>query len=365
MIASALVREIETGVNHFINSLTGTIHIEGGKIEVNRELADELLRTYGISAKNSVGFTKEKIPISKIGILLFQTVEKLVLELHRSIDFYRSNFNNVSIESILVTGGGSGIINLYDLLQDQFGIPVKEFSYLQKLTIGRDISELDQLMQDANLLGGSIGLAIDSSNELNLLSKSDQQRKVMNLAELGIAVTFLVIIAIIINISMGLSNEYSDVLSVQQNANREIESRNPRRSEYAALLNQASTASNLKNVIEEQIGSKDENDSIENVLKLLSLYNYSDDIIINSIAVNERNLENINTENSIQTILAPRSIVLKGKTNAANINNSVLEYILYLRQIPYFERVEKQFYEGEGFDDPRNFQISLYLKGTP
>ncbi|MCH7782573.1 pilus assembly protein PilM [candidate division KSB1 bacterium] len=360
-----LVREIETGVSDFLNALTGTIHLEDRTIEVNRELAEELLRTYGISDKNSIGYTKEKIPIARIGILLFQTVEKLVHELHRSIDFYRSNFNNVSIESILVTGGGSEIINLFDLLQNQFGIPVKEFSYLQKLTIGRDISELDQLVQDANLLCGSVGLALDSTNELNLLSKKDQQRKLMNLAALGIAVTFVTMLAIILNISIGLGSDYSNILSLQQDANRELRSRQPRRSEYATLLNQVSNASNLQILIEEQLGSKEENDSIENILKLLSLYNYSDKIIINSIVINERMLENISAGNTIQTILAPRSIILKGKTLAENINNSIVEYILYLKGIPYFDRVEKQSYEGEDFNDQRYFQISLYLKGTP
>ncbi|MCH8286526.1 hypothetical protein IIB79_08380, partial [candidate division KSB1 bacterium] len=175
----------------------------------------------------------------------------------------------------------------------------------------------------------------------------------------------LTMLAVILNISIGLGSDYSNILSLQQDANRELRSRQPRRSEYATLLNQVDNASNLQILIEEQLGSKEENDSIENILKLLSLYNYSDKIIINSIAINERMLENISAGNTIQTILAPRSIILQGKTLDENINNSILEYILYLKGIPYFDRVEKQSYEGADFNDQRYFQISLYLKGTP
>lgn len=77
----------------------------------------------------------------------------------------------------------------------------------------------------------------------------------------------------------------------------------------------------------------------------------------------ESRMENVLVNNMYEAKFSPRSIVIKGESVAENSNSSILNYIFYLQELPYFERIEKQPFEGAGFDNKRFFQLSLVLRG--
>lgn len=358
-----LVRDIDLGVDNFIRSLVGVAHFKDESIEIDYGMAEKLLKLYGISDKNSIGNTEYKLPISRIGIMLYEIVGKIILEIQRSIDFYKSNFPGATVETMLVTGGGSEIINLFDVLESQLEIPVRQFSYLKNLTIGRDITELDHLLRDAYMLTGSVGLALDDTDDLNLLSSKDQSRKKNNLMTLGMSVIVLISALVISTVTMGIRSEFDEVFARTRNAEQSLSEKMPTRNEYFSLIDQVSNASNLKNFIFEQLMLNSEDDSIENILKLLSNHRYSQEIRINSIKIYESRMENVLVNNMYEAKLSPRSIVIKGESVAENSNSSILNYIFYLQELPYFERIEKQPFEGAEFDNKRFFQLSLVLRG--
>ena len=182
-----LIRALEIGVDDFIKSLTGSHIINDQEIDIGRKRAEDLLRKYGVLSTNTEEKTDYEFPVARTGIMLYNDIEKMVNDVQRSLDYYMSTFPDSPIQSILITGGGANIANLRDKLEDKLSLSVMHHSYLNKLTIGRDVTEIDQLLQDAQIISGSVGLALDQSNKLNLLPKQLQTKKQSNLIYLGIS----------------------------------------------------------------------------------------------------------------------------------------------------------------------------------
>jgi Tfp pilus assembly PilM family ATPase len=93
-----LIRTIESGADDFMKSLTGTLNIGGKDIAINRKRAENLLREHGLSSKSSTEVTEYGLPISRVGIMLYESIEKLVNEMQRSIDYFRSTFPDSPIK---------------------------------------------------------------------------------------------------------------------------------------------------------------------------------------------------------------------------------------------------------------------------
>ncbi len=105
--------------------------------------------------------TNYDFPVARIGVMLYNDIEKMVNDVQRSLDYYMSTFRESPIHSILITGGGANIANLRDKLENKLNLPVMHYSYLNNLTIGRGITGIDQLLQDAQIISGFVGLTLD------------------------------------------------------------------------------------------------------------------------------------------------------------------------------------------------------------
>ena len=60
-------------------------------------------------------------------------LEKLVAEIGRSLDYYRSQFNEEQIDRVLLTGGGANLKNIVSYLGNELRLPVEHFNPLGKI----------------------------------------------------------------------------------------------------------------------------------------------------------------------------------------------------------------------------------------
>ena len=61
---------------------------------------------------------KESINLSKISFLVRPVLEKLVAEISRSLDYYKSQFHAERIDRLLLTGGGANLTDIASYLSD-------------------------------------------------------------------------------------------------------------------------------------------------------------------------------------------------------------------------------------------------------
>ncbi|MFC1564067.1 pilus assembly protein PilM [candidate division KSB1 bacterium] len=356
------IRSISFGVNNFLKALTGPAHVGEDVVEIDRDKASKLLRTYGISDPNSLGNTEHKIPIARVGIILFEPIQALVNEIKRSIDFIKSKYPDSVFNNILLTGGGSEMINLDHVLAERLEIPVKRFSIFPQMLIGRDVTEADKLIKDSYMLGGSVGLALDESNDLNLLPEERQLSRKNNSVLLGALIGLIITIITLSNMSLDILDEIELVEADLDVAGEEWDMMQPSINEYNSLLNQSNVLENLNKYIEEQYGLKSKEIDFGDYLKIFSNHT-PEHIIINHFEILERKMENVFEGGNYYRALSPQKIIIKGQTSADDPDKSILEFILTLRGLPYFSEVTLQEEEGLEKLGEREFKALLIVKG--
>ena len=71
--------------------------------------------------------------LSKISFLVRPVLERLSAEIGRSLDYYRSQFNEERIDRLLLTGGGANLKNIVSHLAGELRLPVEHFNPLSKI----------------------------------------------------------------------------------------------------------------------------------------------------------------------------------------------------------------------------------------
>jgi type IV pilus assembly protein PilM len=146
----------ERGVARFVRILPS-----GGR-DVTRAMSDVL----GVSEETAESLKRgqpvdEAPPEAQVEPVRRERVAGLVDEIRSSLDFYRAQTPEADISRVLVTGGGSKLPGLVELLGQRVGAPVDRGHAFSKVAVRLDMDE--QTIAEAEpLLAVSLGLALPS-----------------------------------------------------------------------------------------------------------------------------------------------------------------------------------------------------------
>lgn len=116
------------------------------------EEAEKYKVKYGdLSGDSSDDMTKQ------VYTALQGTLEEMVLEIRRSIDYYRLQQRDDEIDQIIVAGGGARLKNIDDYLARELGVRVTKGNPLQLISIAR---ETPDIIENAPVLSVGVGLAL-------------------------------------------------------------------------------------------------------------------------------------------------------------------------------------------------------------
>lgn len=162
-------REIVVGGEDFTKGITGTVFHEGRAIQFKTEEAVEFKMKYGYPLGFSEGMTFLGAPLSEVGMMMRPVVERLTGEIQRSIGFYKESSGGSDIEALYLIGGGARLKHLPEVLTEKTDIPVSNLPVLQGMKIGGNEKQQHAFKKKYLELGISLALALDSSDEGNLL----------------------------------------------------------------------------------------------------------------------------------------------------------------------------------------------------
>lgn len=114
----------------------------------------------------------EAINLSKISFLVRPVLEKLSAEIGRSFDYYKSQFHVERIDQLLLTGGGSNLMDIKPYLSDELRIPAEQFIPFKNILL--DSKEIDpqvvkSLDQMSPLFTVATGVALLKPKRIELL----------------------------------------------------------------------------------------------------------------------------------------------------------------------------------------------------
>lgn len=156
-------RELPLSVNKFRESLKTTLISDKGKIELSPHEIDKILFDGGIQFSSP-----------QIMSMVRPVIERLAQEIKRSLAFYSSQFQEEkTISRIFIAGLATRVPDFEQLLSKELSMDIRKIYLWDKAKITTGI-DTKALIQEA----GSLGLALDYKEGINLLPREFRTEKI-------------------------------------------------------------------------------------------------------------------------------------------------------------------------------------------
>lgn len=204
------VRELANGGATMTDALVGVVALEHGERAIDRPLAESLKRRYGVLVENPEGSSEEGVPLFHVASLMRPSLESLLTEVARFLDFYKMQARDSSVQRLLLCGGGACLKGLSGFLRDGLGIPTEVFDPLGGLQAAPTVN-VETLEPEGPRLAVAIGLALSPAGVLDLSPPEIRRAKAVQLAHrikergrLWSAIAAAVVSAALVAIGWGL-----------------------------------------------------------------------------------------------------------------------------------------------------------------
>ncbi len=162
-------REITPAGSDFTQAVMEEIISEGGSQGLYEE-AERIKKEIGIPSEDQLkGKLQEKINLSKISFLLRPLLERMVGEIGRSMDYFRSQFNVERIDRVLLTGGGAGLKNLISYLSRELDCPVQYLNPLKEILFDSKKINPEIIEERGSTFAIAFGMALLKPKRIELL----------------------------------------------------------------------------------------------------------------------------------------------------------------------------------------------------
>jgi type IV pilus assembly protein PilM len=163
-------REIAVAGDVFTQSLTGAYELEGEREEIDEEVAERIKIKIGLLGEKGADSFIEGVPVDQVEKRLSSVMDRLFLEVERSLNYYKNQFKDYEMQRVLLTGGGSLLKGLPEALEKNLEIPVHFFQTTGSLTLKKKINE-DLFLKNMPFLTTLLGLVTQTQPFINLSSQ--------------------------------------------------------------------------------------------------------------------------------------------------------------------------------------------------
>lgn len=214
------IRRLPYSTEKIINSLTGTILSDRGKIDLSEEKACEIIEESGIPQDPSL-LLKDDIKAMQVISLIRPILEQLVRELGLSFEYYSSNYKEEMPSALYISGEGSGLKNLSDYLNKELNIKVQRLPLPDCLSVQG--IQRDRLEKDQGYILSPVGSGLADIRSINLLPKEIRAKKTDLLKEGMLRVFFIALSVIFLFSWLFVRMQAKDYQRRLKNANMHLQ----------------------------------------------------------------------------------------------------------------------------------------------
>ncbi len=347
------IREIKFGSKDFTDALVGNYIVSNNEVEVDFEKAENIKYDFGIPPADNIAPAYEGITYAQLHQKMKHVLERFIVEINRTINYFRSNFRGVELQKIYLSGGGALMLHLDEYLSDETGLKISRLSVFDKVKIGNNISDGYNLSREYYKLINSIGIILEDVKTLNFLPKNLKElrkRSVAKLFSVMVTITAFIIVAIF---SLNAFNNLKDVNNILNEVKRKWNSLNNTQKAYLSLQNEKQSLLKIREDFKIKINLFSEGNQAFNILKMVS------NLIPSSITVNTLNYtEKGSGENE--------NIIIEGKMTdkTKNRDDELYNFYLNLEKSGYFSNVIVEKTSGELNESSNlpDFIVTCYLE---
>jgi len=217
----SFIRELPFGSEQFTSSISGVLLSDKGRIELTREKAEEIKREFGIP-KDPNQALRDGITASQIMPLIRPSLERLIQEIRRSIDYFTSSFDADAPKILYLSGGGSRLKGLDTYLKDELKFKVDRLPVADLVEMGEglDKKSLDEAMVQ---LAGSIGATLGRNKRPHLLPREYRTEKIEAIEKVSLRVAGITLGVILLLSIIGVKFQERDYKNRLANARLHLE----------------------------------------------------------------------------------------------------------------------------------------------
>ena len=327
-------REIPIGGDHLTHALARTIPSGSGPVTINVDEAEKIKRQCGIplleEAKTEYLTDFGVLLGEQISAMLRTTLERLIMEINRTFNYYTSTFNTPRIEELYITGGLSRLKNLNKFFLDNLKElkKIENLNSLKAVKGWKDTGVFRQelvMEQAAPHLAAAFGLCLGTGGKVNLLPVKERlEQKAFFIATL-LKISFpliLILSFVYFGLVYGNTFKYKKMIDGIEAQLHKLEPSVNKAREY---LLAKSKLEQRKSILEQARGKQP---LWRDILKELSNIT-PEEIVLRKLA--------------LEQFKEPKSIRLEGKIYAkyTNVNLELTQYQIALEDSPYFSRVQQ------------------------
>jgi type IV pilus assembly protein PilM len=154
-------REVAVAGDFFTQALVGTHEGHQGQVEVDEAKAERIKVQVGLVEEGTPNRWVEGIPLELVQRRLGSVADRLLLEVERSLNYYKNQFKDYNIHRILLTGGGSQLKGIFRYLEQGLEIPVQPWDGMGPLILKKKIDR-DRFQASLPFMINLIGLVSQS-----------------------------------------------------------------------------------------------------------------------------------------------------------------------------------------------------------
>lgn len=172
-------REIGVGGDDITESLMGTVSTIDGMLRIDRNEAEKLKFEYGIPEDGASGVTDTGVSLNQILMLLRPSLERLVTQIQRSFDYYRSKFPYGEPAKIFITGGTAQMKNITDYLGESLGKDIERVNPFRNLLIDPSLLENKTPKNYSSSMSTLMGSIFAKQQGINMLPADIKKKPVL------------------------------------------------------------------------------------------------------------------------------------------------------------------------------------------
>jgi type IV pilus assembly protein PilM len=148
-----------------INVLHGGVSVFNRDIQVGGNMFnDEIQKRLGLNSEEAelikLGGAIDEVPPDVVAEIISDSLEHLVQEIQRSIDFFAATSSDKKVDKVYLSGGVVKTHGLVETLQQKLGIPVEIMNPLRNVSIDSDKFDMEYVESVLPFLAIGAGLAM-------------------------------------------------------------------------------------------------------------------------------------------------------------------------------------------------------------
>ncbi|MBI5701651.1 pilus assembly protein PilM [Candidatus Saganbacteria bacterium] len=173
-------REVSIGGEDITHAMTSVLVSDEGRSELKYEEAEKIKREHGIPVNIEAYPAIPQITSANIYSLMRPALERMQDEISRTIEYFKGQEGDITINKILVVGGESKTPNIREFLSGVLGLPVEFFDPLSEVKAADGVNDGEKLKEISPRLACAIGAAMASAEKnINLAPQIEDKWKSM------------------------------------------------------------------------------------------------------------------------------------------------------------------------------------------